>query len=421
MTGDSDPYDPELDRLLNEYATSVGEQSARVPANRRRKRPARRAIRWGVHAFTPALALLLGGVTVVAAATGGFIAFGWPAIAPGPAETAPPPASIGAPVLGGVASPGRIFAVDGSDVAEPAAVVLIDPSEKRVVSRFPTGLDPDIAISSDGGILYVAESDGSRSTVRAIDTRAGSDLFKIPFPDRMMHTLPPVRSGLALSDDGRWLFAATLRISQPGQDSTGLVALDTSTHAWTKGIDLGSCLSPWLVAQQSGVTAACPHDGRVFDVAASGDGLVVTRSTQSGSSLPAVASDSSGLALVTDDGEWRQSMNATQAVIADKTIDDNEEVWQGGLVVVPEGAVIASRVGLDPQGATELSLFDKAGAFVTSRSFDQQPIWSLSNAGEQFIATSGGALLLLDGSLKTLESIAAGSFLSQPMMVLSTN
>ena len=175
------------------------------------------------------------------------------------------------------------------------------------------------------------------------------------------------------------------------------------------------------MAQQSGVTAACPHDGRVFDVAASGDGLMVTRSTQSGSALPAVASDSSGLALVTDDGEWRQSMNATQAVIADRTIDDNEEVWQGGLVVMPEGAVIASRVGLDPQGATELSLFDKAGAFVTSRSFDRQPIWSLSNAGEQFIATSGGALLLLDGSLKTLESIAAGSFLSQPMMVLATN
>ena len=209
MTGDSDPYDPELDRLLNEYATSVGEQSARVRANRRQKRPARRAIRWGVHAFTPALVLMLGGVTVVAAATGGFIAFGWPAIAPGPAETAPPPASIGAPVLGGVASPGRIFAVDGSDVAEPAAVVLIDPSEKRVVSRFPTGLDPDIAISRDGGILYVAESDGSRSTVRAIDTRAGSDLFKdsVSRPDDAHASARPVwpralgRRTLALCGD----------------------------------------------------------------------------------------------------------------------------------------------------------------------------------------------------------------------------
>lgn len=416
MTGESDPYDSELDRLLNEYAASAAEQAPRAPADRRRKRPPRRAIRLGVHALTPALALLLGGVTVVAAATGGIIAFGWPAIAPGPAETAPPPASIGAPQLGGVASPGRIFAVDGADVAEPATVILIDPDQRLVVSRFPTGLDPDIAISRDGGVLFVAESDGTQSMVRAIDTRTGSEIFNVPFPDRMMHTLPPVRSGLALSENGRWLFAATLRITEPGQDTTGLVALNTTTHSWTKEIDLGSCLSPWLVAQQSGVIAACPHDGRVFDVAASGEGLAVTRRSQSGSALPAVASDSSGLALITGDGEWRQRTDATQAVIADKTIDEKEEVWQGGLVVVPHGAVVASRVGLDPQGATELSLFDKGGAPVMSRSFDK-PIWSLARAGELIIATSSGTVLLLDGSLNTVESIDAGSFVSQPLVV----
>lgn len=415
MTGESDPYDSELDRLLNEHAASVAAQAPRDTTDRRQRRPPR-ALRWGVHAITPAVVLLVGGVTVAAAATGGIIAFGWPTIALGPAGTAPPPASIGAPQLGGVPSAGRIFVVDGSDVAAPAAVLLLDPGEKRVVSRFPTGLDPDIAVSDDGGTLFVAESDGSRSTVRAIDTRTGSDLFKVAFPDRMMHTLPPVRSGLALSRDGRWLYAATLRITQPGQDTTGLVALDTTTHSWTKEVDLGACLSPWLVTQQGGVAAACPHDGRIFDVASSANGLSVTKTSQAGSSLPAVASDSSGLALVTTEGELRQRTEATVVVLADRTIDEKAEVWQGGLAAVPAGNIVASRIGLDAQGATELTLFDKNGAQVASRSM-KEPIWSLTNAGDQIIATSGGELLILDDSLNTVTSMDAGTFLSQPIVV----
>jgi len=415
MTGETDPFDPELDRLLNDYAASVAEGTPRYAADRPQRRPARRALRLGV-LMTPTFALLLGGVTVAAAATGGIIAFGWPAFAPGPAGTAPPPASLGAPQLGGVASAGQIFVVDGADVAEPAAVLLIDPVAKRVVSRFPTGLDPDIAVSNDGGVLFVAESDGSRSTLRAVDTGTGSTLFKVPFPDRMMHTLPPVRSGLALSGDGRWLYAATLRVTEPGQDTTGLVALDTTTHAWTKEVDLGSCLSPWLSAQEHGVVVACPHDGRVLDITASDGALAVTKTAQSGSSLPAVASDPSGLALISGNGELRRRSAATQTVIAEKTIDDKADVWQGGLAVVPDGAVVASRVGLEPQGATDLSLFDKDGARAASRSFTE-PIWSLTSAGDEIVATSGGKLLVLDRSLNTITEIDAGAFLSQPLVV----
>lgn len=419
MTVDSDPYDSELDRRVNEYAASIAGRKPVATPDRdalRRKRPPRRAMRWGVRATTPALALLIGGVTVVAAATGGIIAFGWPAIEPGPAASARAAASLGAPQIGGVAVSGWIFAVDGGDVAEPAAVVLIDPSGGNVVSSFPTGLDPDIAISSDGAVLYVAESDGIQSTVRAIDTGTGSDVYKVPFPDRMMHTLPPVRSGLVLSADGRWLFAATLRITAPGQDVTGLTALDTTTHSWTSEIPLDSCLSPWLVARQGGVTAACPHDGRVYDISASNGSLFVTRTARSGSSIPAVARDSSGLTTVTDGGELRRLTGSTETVIAKSTIGEKESVWQGGMVIVPSGTAIASRVGLDPQGATYLSLFDEDGVVVASRPFEQ-PIWSLADAGERIVATSGGTVLLLDGSLGSIASIEAGSFLSQPLVV----
>jgi hypothetical protein len=419
MTIESDPDDQEIDRIINDYATSMARTSAEVHGRgdgRIRTRPRGQVPRWSARAMTPALAVLIGGVTVAAAATGGVIAFGWPAFGPGPGGTAPPAASIGAPQLGGASATGSVFVVDGADVAEPATVLLIDTNAGRVVSRFPTGLDPNIAISKDGGVLFIAESDGTQSAVRAVDTSSGSDMFKVAFPDRMMHTLPPVRSGLALSGDGQWLFAATLRIAQPGQDVTGLVALNTTSHAWTMELPLDSCLSPWLVPQPTGVLVACPHDGRVIDIAAAAAGLTITETAWSGSTAAAVAADSSTLIAITDKGELHRVTGTSVAVIAVSTIDEKEDVWQGGLAVVSGGVVIASRDGLDEQGASRLSLFDQDGRLVTSQPFDR-PIWSLTTDGERIIATSGGTLLILDRSLTPVATIDAGAYLSEPLVV----
>lgn len=415
MSTDPEPFDPQIARLLDDYANAaLSAPSRRTPAGRTNDRPRRSGRRLRVGAL--AAMFVLGSATAAVAATaGGIIGFGTPRLAPGEPPPATPVASIGQPDVSGQLESGWVFAVDAADVAEMAEVLLIDPSRGRVASRYPTGYDPEIAISPTGDVLYIASSFESESTLRAIDPKSGTELFAVPFPDRMMHTLPPVRSNLVVSQDGRWLFGAVLRILAPGKDEIAVAVFDLQSREWTDELPVPGCVSPWLLSRASGLAVVCPHDGRVFDLSASRGGLAVDRAAAVGKTAAGAAVTRNGLLVVSETGEVR-STSAPSGVRIARLRDAT--VWPGAVVAVGDGSrlVIGIRGGLDVQGAVSLTEVGDDGEIASTRELDA-PIWSLVGANDRLYATSGGALVVLDVTLGALARIEVGEFLAQPVVV----
>jgi DNA-binding beta-propeller fold protein YncE len=415
VSTDPEPFDPQIARLLDDYAKAVSSApSGRMPAGRMHGRLHRSGRRLRLGALVTIF--VLGSATAAVAATaGGIIGFGTPRLAPGEPPPATPVASIGQPDVSGQLESGWVFAVDAADVADLAEVLLIDPAGGRVASRYPTGYDPEIAISPAGDVLYIASSFESESTLQAIDPKSGSELFSVPFPDRMMHTLPPVRSNLVVSQDGRWLFGAVLRILAPGKDEIAVAVFDLQSRKWTDELPVTGCLSPWLLARESGVVVVCPHDGRVFEMSTSRGKLTVDRAAPVGKTAAGAVATRDGLLVVSETGEVRAA-NATSDVRIGRVSDAT--VWPGAMVAVGDGSrlVIGIRGGLDVQGAVSLTEIRDDGKVASTHELNA-PVWSLVGASDRVYATSGGALIVLDTTLRELARIEVGEFLAQPVVV----
>ena len=416
MSADLEPDDPQLSRLLAEYADSFMSDRA----NAAHAHPAsRRSILRRLRASALVAAFVFGSVTVAAAATaGGIIGFGTPRQDPGQPPAPTPAQPIGRPQVTGELERGWVFAVDGADVAENAEVVLIDPVAGQVVSRYPTGYDPEIAISPKGDVLYVASSFDGESTLRAIDPRSGSELFAVPFPHRMMRTLPAVRSNLVVSGDGRWIVGSTLRVLAPGKDHTAVAALDTQSRTWTDELTVPGCLSPLLLARESGATVICGHDGRVLDLSVVDGKVKAERERAFGSTIAGAARVRDGLFAVSDDGVLRVAGATSLRGAEIGRLRDSPAVWPGGVDAAKDGTrvVIGVRGGSDTQGAVALTVVSDDGGETGAWELET-PIWSIAGAGDRIYATSGGTLILFDEDMTSLGRTDAGAFLSQPLVV----
>src|SRR4051794_19771831 len=75
---------------------------------------------------------------------------------------------------------GWLYVVDSKNGSADAQVLVVDPSSGEVVKSFKTGMNPDIALASDGKRLYVASTltDGTSNKERlsVLDTATGAVL-----------------------------------------------------------------------------------------------------------------------------------------------------------------------------------------------------------------------------------------------------
>lgn len=421
MSEHPEPYDGRIAELLRRYADSVVDEPASGGARPRRSRSAKSVHRSVRAAALVVLLVFAGGIGFVAAATaGGIIGFGTPRMAPGSPAPATPHQPIGTPTVAGEVRSGWVFVVDEPDVALNAEVLLLDPMKNQVAARYPTGYDPVIAVAPSGERLYIASSEEGRSWLRAFDPRSGDVVLQVPFDDRAMNTLPPLRSSLVVSLDGRWVFGSVLRIISPGKDENALATFDTVAGEWLDEVRLPGCMAPFLVPAASGVDLVCGHDGRVISVNVADGQPAISGQVRADPGVRGVIRvDEGDLLVVTDDGELKLVQRARGRVESTGRGPTDGEVWPGAMLGLhgTDQVLIGSRDNLDQQGAVTLRVMTRGGSVSAARDF-RVPIWSVAASpdGTRVYATAAGSLLVLDAQLNEVAQIDAGTFLAQPIV-----
>ncbi len=124
-------------------------------------------------------------------------------------------------------------------------VWLFDPETAKVMGSIRAGYQPDIALSPDGGRLYVASGERETGELAVIDTGNGA-VRHIPFPDRVLYTpwyssLPPF-SSMMLSSDGRALWILGHRAFASDKTESQVLTFDTLRERFLPTtLTLGNC------------------------------------------------------------------------------------------------------------------------------------------------------------------------------------
>lgn len=407
-----EPYDEKLARMFTELAREVRWQHDLAetlgPSITERGGIARRTRRPAIVAVLTTVVLVAGLGAVAGAA--GLFGPGFPRLELGEAPPTARP-SIGQPDVARAPQSGWVFVVDEPDVAELSDVLLVNPNTGEVEARYPAGYDPEIALSPMADRLYVASSLDGRSSLAAFDTASGAVVYTVEMPDRFMHTLPPTQQSLALSDDGRWLFAIRHVIIRPGIDSYAVAALDTVRRAWLPEVTLSGCTVPFLSARPSGALVTCDTSGMVMNIDVQ-DGLLVTAArTDVGTTILDVVSHQGGVLALLESGEVTNG-DALRLTLAD---DDDARPWPGSLAVV-DGAVVAgfsdSGEGIDTIRLAPLD-GDPGQAVRLERR-----LWDLATtAGGRILGVGRLGVVVFDSSLNEIATWPVGDFIVQPVVV----
>jgi WD40 repeat protein len=90
------------------------------------------------------------------------------------------------------------------------SIEVFDPSTGRHLKTLESKYDPDIAVSPDGKLLFVIESDVEKirttSTLLTYNTKTFKLLKRVPLVHRTLYNVRPSFSEIVVSEDGRYLY-----------------------------------------------------------------------------------------------------------------------------------------------------------------------------------------------------------------------
>jgi DNA-binding beta-propeller fold protein YncE len=116
---------------------------------------------------------------------------------------------------------GWLYVLDNNNMKNESQVLLVDPEQERVVRTFKAGQGPDMILSPDGTRLYLASAlrkEGRliQNVLQVIDTTSGKVLQTVDNPDHSISTLRESVSRMAISRDGRYVYASKNRVTWEG-------------------------------------------------------------------------------------------------------------------------------------------------------------------------------------------------------------
>jgi DNA-binding beta-propeller fold protein YncE len=128
---------------------------------------------------------------------------------------------------------GWLYVLDNNNMEHESQVLLVDPEQERVVRTFKAGQGPDMVLSPDGTRLYLASTLRSRkgqfkqSVLQVMDTASGKVLQSVDKPDHPISTMREYTSRMAISPDGRHIYAYKNRVTLEGVFNS-LATFDTA-------------------------------------------------------------------------------------------------------------------------------------------------------------------------------------------------
>jgi hypothetical protein len=163
------------------------------------------------------------------------------------------------------------------DDSHPGAkVVLVDIQTGSIRGKIATGRQPDFAVSSDHSKVFVVSGPPAAGLISEIDLKSGETLATANLPQRILYTSHRSSSSIAVSTDGRWLYAETMLSNEQG-DEFAIVnyKLDESGISRIGEVPLPGCgmadLSPSR-SNKMNLVVFCSLDNSIRRIAFDADG-----------------------------------------------------------------------------------------------------------------------------------------------------
>ncbi len=248
-----------------------------------------------------------------------------------------------AALMGGTPAKDVEFVLLVADVGQNATIEAVDPASGAEKASYPTGYDPGATASRAGDRLYVASSVDISSDLAVIDTATGQVLHRVTFPDRWMNTLPEYFPVMALSPDGRWLYALKVQSVAPETDIYSVAVFDTERRVFLgTELALPGCVGGLLVPLDAKLAVACPHSGTLLSAPISADGTFgptsSTQASDSGLTGAARLANSSDVLLLTKANKIvRVGSDGVSPVLAIAGEGPDSPVF-GAFAVSPDGS-----------------------------------------------------------------------------------
>ncbi|HEY0100631.1 MAG TPA: amine dehydrogenase large subunit [Pyrinomonadaceae bacterium] len=227
-------------------------------------------------------------------------------------------------VSAGVQS-GLVYVLDSGGGNGKSQVLVVDPEQKRIVRRFGTEHNPDMAVAPDGGRLYVAYSVNENGKLDIYDTVSGNLLRTVENKDRWLPTSHLYISHMALSPDGKWLYIFKYEIQT---DLYYIATFDTAQERFLPEIAplpecLNAIMSPSAEGRQLAVMCTSSDDLRFVKVMDDGKGRITRlplrlrgRTTRFGLpiGLSNVLPTQSSYKIVAGDGSFFEVSGGTKSI-----------------------------------------------------------------------------------------------------------
>lgn len=317
---------------------------------------------------------------------------------------------------------GWIYVLDPNKGNDSGEILLINTKTGTVQGILETGYDPDFAVSHDGTRLYVVSG---HSWLSVFDTQKGIVLSSVTIPNRVMYTVLPYISSLAISPQDTWLYISTVNENGVMPDFR-IAIFDTATeHLLDEQIPLPKCgtarLSPGPEEREMAIHCIDTNDMRRLQLA--GDGRVTSENrialpsaTPIGDAAPQILyraalvfqRGSRALGVVMGDG------TTFMGSLADDTNFTKVKAGSEGQCVPPRAwpmSVDSSRVYVGVSAcheysadgyAFEISILDTSTMKELARHKITAPFWCLVESldGASIFASSPGthSLLVLDSN-----------------------
>jgi outer membrane protein assembly factor BamB len=106
---------------------------------------------------------------------------------------------------------GKLYVLDAGNNRKKPQILVVDPSNGKVIRTYRAGYQPDMTLSPDGKLLYLSSSienaaSGLENFLDIYDTASGALLNHISNPEALQHKIPVYGTSMVMSRGGKRIY-----------------------------------------------------------------------------------------------------------------------------------------------------------------------------------------------------------------------
>lgn len=144
--------------------------------------------------------------------------------------------------------PGKLYVLDAGNRRKKPQVLVVAPSNGKVIRTYRAGDQPDMTLSPDGKLLYISSSfenaaTGRESFLDIYDTASGALLNHISNPEALQHKVSVYGSSMVMSPDGNRIYVEKYHWvpERPGPTGCYTSVFDTQSRRFVINISVSDC------------------------------------------------------------------------------------------------------------------------------------------------------------------------------------